>query len=157
MPDAPAGGRTGRVMGRVHSVCHDRLTELREQARRAHNAIQGKTQRQWQIPSTLTGSILNVPQLHEPAFNRDEINANYAEATRDPGNPGTVGDVIGLKLQIDYIACEERAFRARHTTLCRAFCLANGRRYGQGWGNVWDPKNGVEAAIAAFFAAGGVK
>lgn len=155
MPSAPLGGRTGKTMGKVHEVFHARLSELRDQAKKIQNAFQGKEQRQWQIPSGYTGSLMDIAKLHEPAFDRQEINTTYETATKDPNNAGTVGDVISLKLQIDYNACEERAFRARHTTLCRAMCLGHGRRFGQGQGNLWDEVNGVEAVISAFIAAGG--
>ena len=45
---------------------------------------------------------------------------------------GTSGDVIALKLQRDYLAAEDRAFRARHSTLCRNLVHLHGRRDGQG-------------------------
>ncbi len=155
MPEMPQGGRTGQVMGKVHAVFHTRLSDLREQAKLMQNAMQGKAHRSWQIPEGFTGSLLDIAQLHNPAFDRGELNTNYETATSDPSKAGTTGDLISLKLQIDYNACEERAFRARHTTLCRAMCLGHGRRYGQGHGNLWDDKNGIEAVMSAFIAAGG--
>lgn len=155
MPDAPQGGVKGKTQGSVHPVFTRRLTDLREQAKKAHNALQGKCQREWQIPADFAGSLLDIATLHQPAFERTPINDNYETVTKDPQNAGTVGDVISLKLQIDYNACEERAFRARHTTLCRAMCIAHGRRFGQGQGNLWDQKTGIEAVMAAFGAAGG--
>lgn len=160
MAEKPQGGLTGEKMGEVHVVFHNRLTDLRDQAKRMHNALQGKAQRQWQIPSDFTGSLLDIAELHNPSFDRTKINDNYEQAVKDPDKPGTNGDVIGLKLQIDYNACEERAFRARHTTLCRAMCLGHARRYGQGHGGLWgspsDPRLGIEAAVSGFIAAGGV-
>lgn len=155
MPSAPGGGRKGQTMGRVHDVFHERLADLRLQAQQIQQAIQGAAQRPWQVPANFTGSLLDVPELHNPAFNRDEINANYEEVTKDPKNAGTVGDVIGLKLQLDYVACEERAFRARHTTLARAMCLGHGRRFGQGQGSLWGDKDGIEAVVSSFISAGG--
>lgn len=157
MPDRPQGGKTGTAMGKIHEVFRRRLQDLRLQAQQTQNAIQGKHQRQWQIPSDYDGSLLDIPKLHEPAFQRQEINTTYEAVTKDPNAAGTVGDVISLKLQIDYNACEERAFRARHTTLCRAMCLGHGRRFGQGHGNIWNDTNGIEAVAAAFIAAGGAK
>lgn len=154
MADATSGGKTGVKMGDIHSVFHKRLQELQDQARRAHNAFRGRARHQWQIPSEYTGSLLNVNLLHLPAFDRTKINDNYEAVTRDPSNPGTVGDVIGIKLQLEYVAGEERAFRARHASYCRTMCLGHGRRYGQGHGNIWDGKAGVEGMAASYIAAG---
>jgi hypothetical protein len=156
MPEMPQGGTVGRTKGRVHAVFHKRLEDLRLQAKQAHNAIQGKHQRIWQIPSDYSGNLLDIAKLHTPSFEREPINANYETATASPQSAGTNGDVIALKLQIDYNACEERAFRARHTSLCRAMCLGHGRRIGQGHGNVWDNKDGIEGVVSAYISAGGV-
>ncbi len=155
MPEMPQGGRTGQVKAKVHEVFRKRLVDLRDQAKMMQNAMQGKAQRAWQVPADFTGSLLQISKLHEPAFNREPINTEYETATNDPNSAGTSGDLISLKLQLDYNACEERAFRARHVTLCRAMCLGHGRRFGQGHGNLWDDKNGIEAVMSAFIAAGG--
>lgn len=156
MPEMPQGGPTGSTKARIHAVFHKRLEDLKLQAKKAHNALQGKHQRIWQIPGDYNGNLLEIPNLHKPAFEREPINANYETATASPQSAGTNGDVIALKLQIDYNACEERAFRARHTSLCRAMCLGHGRRIGQGHGNVWDNKNGIEGVVSAYISAGGV-
>ena len=151
----PQGTIKGTKKAQVHDVFVNRLKDLRENAVAMQNAIQGKRQRVWQVPSDYTGSLLDVPKLHEPSFDRTPINTQYQEATNDPSNAGTGGDIVGLKLQLDYNAAEERAFRARHMTLVRAFCVGHGRRLGQGHGNVFDRKNGIEGMIAAYLAAGG--
>lgn len=155
MADVPRGGKTGKKMGNIHATFHDRLQDLQTQARQMHNALQGKAQRQWQIPQGYSRSLMAISSLHSPAFDRTAINDNYEAATRDPANPGTVGDVIGLKLQIDYVACEERAFRARHASYCRTVCLGHARRYGQGQGSLWDGKMGIEGLVAGYIAGGG--
>lgn len=152
---SPQGGRTGQSMAKVHAVVHNRLQDLRDQAKLMTQAIQGQQQRKWQIPKDFTGSLLDVPTLHEPAYARDAINDEYDQVTKDPRTAGTVGDVVSLKLQIDYVATEERAFRARHASLPRVMCLGHGRRVGHGYGNLWDAKNGIEAVMSAFIAAGG--
>lgn len=156
MAEMPQGGSTGRTQARVHTVFHKRLEDLRLQAKKAHNALQGKHQRAWQIPSDYTGDLMAIANLHTPSFEREAINTNYETATASPQSAGTNGDLIALKLQIDYNACEERAFRARHTSLCRAMCLGHGRRIGQGHGNIWDSKYGIESVVAAYIAAGGI-
>jgi hypothetical protein len=155
MAEGSQGGRKGKSKATVHEVFRARVRELRSQAVAAHNAHQGKSQRSWQVPEVLETSLMAIADLHKPAFDRDEINTQYSEVTKSPDEAGTMGDVIALKLQLDYNACEERAFRARHTTLCRAMCLGHGRRVGHGHGGVWDPEVGVEGEVASFIAAGG--
>lgn len=152
---APQGGRTGQSKAKVHEVVHKRLQDLRDQAKKMAQAIQGAEQRKWQVPQDFTGNLLDIPTLHEPSFERQDINDEYDQVTKDPQSAGTIGDVISLKLQLDYVACEERAFRARHTSLVRAMCLGHGRRIGQGSGNLWDNKSGIESVLSAFIAAGG--
>jgi|GEM_PF-4885034 len=155
MPKGTEGGRRGKPKGQVHAVFSKRLEDLYLQAKQMHNALQGKHQRIWQVPSDLYGELLDVPNLHFASFDREPINTNYAEVTADPESAGTNGDVIALKLQLDYNACEERAFRARHTSLVRAMCLGHGRRVGQGHGLMWDPEDGIQDEAVKFIAAGG--
>ncbi len=76
----------------------------------------------------------DVPHLHDPAFDRTEINTNYEEAMQTMKRIGTVGDIIALKLQIGYVATEERAFRARHSSVCRSIAHMHGRLAGHGLG-----------------------
>lgn len=155
MPEKPEGGRKGSTKASVTGVFTNRLRDLHKRAKQMQNAQQGKHQRQWMIPEDMQAEILDVPQLHFNSWDRTEINDQYAQVTKDPAAAGTNGDIISLKLQMDYNACEERAFRARHATLCRVMCLAHGRRFGQGHGEMWFPGKGIEAEVAAFIAAGG--
>lgn len=155
MPTLPQGGLTGQSQGQIHSVFHERLTALRTAAAQAHNSLQGRHQRTWNIPTGLATALMQIGELHKPAFDRTAINNAYEQATADPKAAGTVGDVISCRLQIDYLAAEERAFRSRHCSLPRSFCLGHGRKYGQGQGKVWNETFGVEAAVASFIAAGG--
>lgn len=155
MPEGPEGGVKGQTKASVTAVFTNRLRDLHRQAKEAHNALQGKHQRQWMIPNDLQAEILDVPQLHFNSWDRTEINDQYEQVTISRAAAGTNGDIISLKLQIDYNAVEERAFRARHTTLCRVMCLGHGRRFGHGHGEMWFPGKGIEAEAAAFIAAGG--
>jgi len=157
MPEGAQGGNTGTTKAIVTTVFKNRLRDLQEQAKKLQNAYQGKHQRVWQIPKDFgASSLLAIAQLHKPSYDREEINTKYDEVTNDPDNAGTTGDVIALKLQLDYVACEERAFRARHTTLCRAMALGHGRRFGQGHGQMWGAKPGsIEDEVASFIKAGG--
>lgn len=155
MPEGSEGGRKGNAQATVHEVFRKRLQELRENAVKAHNALQGKNQRSWEVPKDMTTSLFNIAQLHQPAFDRQAINDEYSKIMKSPDDAGTVGDVIALKLQVDYNACEERAFRARHNSICRAMCLGHGRRVGHGQGGLWDPEIGIEGEVASFIASGG--
>lgn len=155
MAEASAGGKKGNTVASVEVPFSKRLRELKKQAENMYKSLQGAEQREWQIPTDYDGDILDVPQLHKPAFDRESLNSLYEQAVQDPANAGTVGDVIALKLQIDYMAMEERAFRARHMSLPRTLCVGHGRRYGQATGGVWSPTSGIEQEIASFIAAGG--
>lgn len=155
MANTSSGTVRGQKSGEIHELFVKRLKELQTNAVNIQNAFQGKAHRKWQIPTNLTTSLLAVEELHKPAFDREPINNQYEQVTKDRESAGTVGDVISLKLQLDYNACEERAFRARHMSLCRAFCIGHGRRIGQGHGNIWSRNNGIEAMAAGYLSAGG--
>jgi hypothetical protein len=105
------------------------LQALQAEAQAIADSFAGEAQRVWQVPAVLDTALTDVPNLHEPAWQRQPINANYASAMQSD-EPGTVGDIIGLKQQIDYNAAEERAFRYRHATLCRCLAHQHGRRHG---------------------------
>lgn len=117
--------------GRVHAIFQDRVEELAEQATTIADATRQTEQRVWQYPDELETGPLDIPGITE-AFDRTEIATNYEEAVSDGASPGTVGDVISLKNQGDYVAVMERAFRARHATPVRNLAHAAARRKGQG-------------------------
>jgi hypothetical protein len=75
------------------------------------------------------GDPLNIPSIAW-AFDRAEINQQYAAMLSDPRNPGSVGSCIALKLQVDWLATLERGFRARHATSVRCSVHAGARRGG---------------------------
>jgi len=154
MTSGAQGGKRGTTKASVDPVFYDRVKELREQARTNLNAVRGKAQRVWAIPASLQTSILAVDKLHEPAFDRTKLNNQYTEITSSVANAGTVGDVVSVKTQLAYVAAEERAFRARHTSMIRAFCAGHGRKVGQGFGAMWSPSGGVSAQVAAAISAG---
>jgi hypothetical protein len=120
----------GKPVASVHSVFSNRVKELQQQAMQLAQSAGGL--RFWQIPAVLQQrDLLHVPSLHDPAWNRNAINENYEQAVQQyPG--GTCGDVASLKVQMDYNAAEERAFRARHASVVRCICHAHGRRAGHG-------------------------
>lgn len=121
----------GTKKGKIHDVFTERAEELRNQAEAQTQAFTGSGGRPWQVPESLDERDLHaVPKLHDPAFERTEINANYDEAVQDPNNPGTNGDVMSLKMQADVLAVQERGFRLRHASPIRCLTVAMGRRKG---------------------------
>ncbi len=68
----------------------------------------------------------------DQAFDREAINQNFAELFAASDNAGTIGDATSLKLQGDYVAVVERAYRARVATPLRCMAHAAARRAGHG-------------------------
>lgn len=66
------------------------------------------------------------------AFSRDENAQDYKDAIKDSESPGTVGDLMASQLQGEFLACQERAFRARHRGSVRSQFHAAARRDGHG-------------------------
>lgn len=123
----------GKKKARVHETFSKLVKESRTNAKKLADSVKGDAQRVWDLPEALADKDLtDVPQLHDPAFDRNEMNANYDETMADATNPGTVGDVMALKVQIDYVSAEERAFRLRHASSVRCIVVAHGRLAGHG-------------------------
>lgn len=122
----------GTKKARVHDVFRKRTTQLRQGSAKIAASLRGEGQRPWEIPTEQEKSLTDVPAMHDPAFNRNEINANYDEVLASGSDPGTVGDAASLKHQVDYNAAEERAFRLRHATSVRCIVVAHGRINGHG-------------------------
>lgn len=140
----------GTVQSQTAPVFTDRLNSLQQQAGNLAQAYQGG-QRQWQIPPGLQGrDLLDVPGLHSPDFDRSAINVNYQTVVQSAANPGTSGDTMALKLQMDVNAVEERAFRFRHASVCRAIAHMHGRRLGHGGAGIFPAmRKQVEDIITA--------
>jgi hypothetical protein len=130
----PKGTKKGDVLAPFNT----RLKELREQALQQATAFRGSGHRVWNIPEDIEAEgLFDLENLHGKAntgFDRTEINTKYEECFQDAKDPGTTGDVIGLKLQIDYLAAAERAFRFRHASTARLLTHATCRRYFQARG-----------------------
>jgi hypothetical protein len=126
----------GQPKGVVDAAFEERIKDLEAYARNC--AEQFKTwedPRPWAVPEQLKDrDLLDVPSLHEPCWNRNNINELYSEQVlSDYGaESGTVGDLIAMKWQADFMAVEERAFRLRHASLPRCAAVAHGRMDGHG-------------------------
>ena len=88
-------------------------------------------QRSWQNPDdnngAWSGSPFDIPNIAK-AFDRAALGEAYARVMQDP--KGSVGDAMSVKLQSDYLAAQERAFRLRHLSSVRARVHAAARRRG---------------------------
>lgn len=144
-------GRAGITRGTVHSVFSDRLKALREEAAAQAAAFQGTALRPWQVHEDIK-DLLKISDLHKPAFDRTPINENYQECMQSLDNPGTTGDVIALKQQLDYNGVEERAFRLRHASVVRVLTHGAARRRGLGRSAVFD---NIEKQVSNAIANGG--
>lgn len=118
--------------GRMHDVFKATLNELAAQAAAQAAAERGTGPRPWNRPDAgWGGDPLDVPGA-TGAYDRQEVGANYGALIADGSNPGTIGDVISVKAQGDYVAVQERGFRARHCTPIRLAAMAAARRQGHG-------------------------
>lgn len=144
----------GVTKAKVHSVFQQRLEQLQQRGADVSEGLRGVGQRAWYVPTDLAAEdLFDLGELHNPSFDRTEINTNYVECFQDSGSPGTLGDVISLKRQLDYNAAEERAFRLRHASPCRCLILAACRRHFHDKGPIFTYVRQVEEDI---IRAGGV-
>lgn len=124
--------------GQVHPAFKKRLDELAARALNFAKAFMREEQRKWNVPDDMEAeNLFEIQSLHKPSFDRDSINANYSQCFQSVDDMGTVGDVIGIKFQLDYMAAEERQFRLRHASTCRCLTHAMGRRRAHGEGPVF--------------------
>jgi len=105
---------------------------LREYAYYISLANAGIEQRFWMVPGLGAEGDLS-PEGLAFAYDRDPISEAYAEALTSP--EGTVGDGMSLKMQSDYLAAQERAYRLRSQGPVRCCMHASGRRYGHAQDN----------------------
>jgi hypothetical protein len=124
----------GTKLGQVDPQFANRVLDLEAKARSMAEQFNTQTTyRLWHTPPG-TGDPLDVPALHVPAWERNDINELYSEKILGGvgKDSGTVGDLIAMKWQADFMAVEERAFRTRHASFVRCQALAHGRLKGHG-------------------------
>jgi len=131
---------------------------LQQQAMAMANDINGAAQRPWQSPqasgSSWPGDPLDIPGA-SAAFDRTKSNQNFVSCINDASSPGTTGDVVGIKVQVDYVGIMERGWRTRQNTTVRCLAHAAGRRSGHGDGvGIFSDASGVIAFAQAAIAAG---
>jgi hypothetical protein len=122
----------------VDPVLSDQINALKTQAKAESTAALQGNQTQWMIPDPDSqgaqkweGDLFDTQSLQNP-FDRSQSNSWFADAIKDPSNPGTVGDQAVTTAQVDYLASMERAFRMRHARWPRMMIHAMGRKAGHG-------------------------
>lgn len=121
----------------VDSKFKDRITNLEESARKCADFFRNhNTYSKWFVPKELHDP-LDVPSLHVPAWDRNNINQKYSQDVLggSGAKSGTYGDAQAMKWQADFMAVEERAFRTRHASLVRCAAFMHGRLDGHGQQN----------------------
>lgn len=129
-----AHGDTNKA--KLTAVFEKRINELEASARsQAQQFRYFNVYRKWHTPNELSNANLyDTPGMSSPTWDRNEINQIYSnDVLLGPGKDGgTTSGTTAMKLQCDFLAAEERAWRLRHINLVRAACLAHGRIYGHG-------------------------
>lgn len=116
---------------KLTAVFEKRINELEAAARtQAEQFRTFNTWRKWHTPTELNNANLyDTPGMSSPTWDRNEINQIYSNdvmgGSADKG--GCSGGAIAMTLQCDFLAAEERAWRARHMSPVRAACHAHGR------------------------------
>jgi hypothetical protein len=121
----------GSSRGQVDGKFTARVNQLEDRAGQMATSFRYQSDaREWHTPEELKDKdLLDVPNLHEPSWNRDGINQTYSMSVlAGPGKQGgTTGDLIAMKWQADFMATEERGWRLRHASLIRCACFMHGR------------------------------
>jgi hypothetical protein len=126
----------GTTRGQVDGKFEARVKQLEQRAQKMSETFrQQNGARDWHTPDEMKDKeLLDVPNLHEPSWNRDSINQIYSMSVlAGPGRKGgTTGDLVAMKWQADFMATEERGWRLRHASLIRCACFMHGRLDGHG-------------------------
>jgi hypothetical protein len=119
----------------VGKIFLKRVEELADAAQtNALSVLEGQAS-SWYRPVEITSSLLEessgADQIRT-AFSREEQEKWFDDSTKDRADYGTVGDLAQIQLQGDFLACMERAFRARHQTACQSRIHPGARLSGHG-------------------------
>lgn len=127
----------GTSKGKIDATFNKRIDDLESSANSIAESYRTgyspSNFRKWAIPAEIQ-NLWHVPSMHMPTWDRFKINELYSAEILN-GNPdtgGTCADLIAMKLQNDFLASEERAFRLRHASYTRCGAMAHGRFDGQG-------------------------
>jgi hypothetical protein len=133
------------------------MKDLRQKAQKmCHNFRYQNDLRPWHTPPELADNdLLIVEGMHNPAWDRNEINQVYSSNVLAGGGKkgGTTGDLIAMKWQADFLAVEERAWRMRHMSLVRGAAMMHSRLDGHSNDNAGMFKK-LEDVIQRYIDAG---
>jgi len=117
-------------MAAPDSVFQGLMERWRCRSERIAVYMTGSTQypRRWHDPPDWDGDPLEIQKLHPP-FDRDTLNS---EAESEYSSDGAIGVSIAKEVQIGHMMMQERAFRMRQMSLCRAQMHGCGRRTAHG-------------------------
>jgi hypothetical protein len=104
-----------------------RQADLQSQAAAMAAASLAATSRGWQLPSSMVTGLFAIASLGS-GYNRSKLNEAYQNGFVN----GTTGDIMAVRMQMDYLSMQERALRARHSSSIRNKLHAAGRRAHQG-------------------------
>lgn len=142
----------------------EQLDKLKDQSKRIYiSTLVGDdsdgncvtSQRKWQIPTPNTWdlNLFNISGI-SGAFDRATANQVYIRALtkgpkvglldKAPEGEGRVADCQAMKIQIDYMATMERAFRLRHASSIRCKLHSAARRRGH---STWNDAIGADAVL----------
>lgn len=121
----------GVSRGRIDERFFVQATALANQSGEQADATMLSTARPWQIgdPATWDGDPLDIEGM-TAAFDRTQIGVVMSQIYSGKDEPGTTGDANTMRLQNDYLAAMERAYRTSAAELCRCELFAAGRRRG---------------------------
>lgn len=127
MSNPPAGQKKTDIREKFQQQM-DRLIFTAE---KEEKALEQEDAPDWYMPEPFdwNGDLFNIEGIAEP-FLRDDHYQDFKDVCKNAEDPGTVGDLAAIQLQGDWLACLERAFRARYKSHCRAMVQASGRRMG---------------------------
>lgn len=135
----------GHLVDSLDTAFLAHLDRLKTVADANADAVCAGTQRQWYLPplDSWTGDPYDIAGMNY-AFDRSALNAAYVAVVSDTLRRGRQGEAMILKLQIDYLAALERAFRTRQSSSIRAKVHAGIRRKSHGAsGGLYNTSNGT--------------
>jgi hypothetical protein len=128
------GHPKGGPKAQIDPMFEERINDLEKKAKDFSAHFRNHTKyRKWHTPDAVKDP-LDVPSLHNPTWERNNLNRTYSDdIVGNAGDgAGSFGDAMATKWQIDFMAVEERAFRTRHASMIRCASLAHGRLDGHG-------------------------
>lgn len=132
MSPASSGDGAASSVADIRKNFYNQLVQMQQLTTNAYQASQLQAQRKWMQPvlGDWSGDVFDLEGLAIP-FDRSDNSDDYLKAL-DPSAPGVLGDLQVAQLQAEWLAVQERAYRARLVSRCRAEQHTASRFYGHG-------------------------